>query len=1494
MEINDGLYIDANPGAVRNGVKTFALNIMYNEDGNTLINENGFEKYVDSISKDKTIIGKIELPTGVVLFIEHNSKDTKDEIIYIDNSETERKTITFKGEFSFSKEHPITGTFSYLKSNKLFVTFTEGINGDNETRILYLDPTVYAELTNKELLKPNITVEITDTKLLNLNPDITYPQLNVDIIDGGLKAGGYQFAIAIKLFDDSYSDYSLLSPVYYAACDYGEEISAESVTKKGFKINISDEGTYKLAVVYKSLTTEMCYETSDIVIKKGAKTFEFTTISNLKSISINDITISNIAYIRDEAQTSFNGMLLRANVETIEYSKITDYFTGNGVKALNKIKFTKKDFCHINNIGNVLNYKLSSNLTPDTLTDDEAITTLFKEKDLSNYGSFKEDEVYYFYIALLDIKGKFINAFPIFERGKVIDYFKDDILIKLWTYTVNLKDFWSHLKNDNVDGGNEIYYLIGGAVIYYAKSTPEISNSISQCLAVRDIGTNDVIGNTYKEPFRSTSRIRLYPIEYLVSNTQLPSFYINGVYHNTEIKACFNNLDDGAGNIDVSIDGWSTKNANEFNDSLQEKLKDLLTTTGNLSTVDFGKKVGSYDRLSEYSKPTNMSSEGDNVLIGSNNQVSGPLESGDLVHSVFDSDTVKFSDAKLIPIVNTATFYPVNNSAVSNAGCDSCYKFFDSSSDTQVSIFGKAFNSSDGIGNTNDIPIQTEPTYDTEQVIVSGVSKTAYKKTWDEGTKRIEIDNTSTPTKYYWVYDVYTKTLLFADEINKPPYLEKLVGNHYKETDDISKAIISVKKNIDKEEINLEEDSNIQESIDGSDSVDWILLFADDTGHFKSQLTVYNRGVVDLNRYADPEQIKTPDLYSLDLVPASVICKCDYNEPIALLGDTFVSYVTHRCTCPSKRFHNTGDSKHHNNSIYHIHRLIVTYPIKSRMNFLALHSGKSINSSIVKYIGTSSDEGFNYKANKANVSKLKKEVIAAFDDSEAGIQRIEKMFPQTSDAGAIIELGYRDYTVDNFWHTSNGAAYETSMNWKGFNDVTQFKNIDNIVDKFPSRIIRSNVNNMESNDIGWRKFKADSYKDIPITKGHITNILSDSKSLYIQMLHTLFVTSVKDSLGQGSEGTYIGTSDIFERTPTEIIFNNTGQIGCNNRFSSIITRYGYFVCDNFNHSIYHIKGENDVTKLSDIGMQNWFNKFIESDSTNPYKINGSFFTFDDYTSRLLFTQINNEADKRFTISYNFKTNLWSSFHSYIPITSWSNRLGTFVIDSNNKIYKINAKNKCIYFDGKIEPSIVQFIYNEEPLITKLFNHIEWRTMLIKNWNHLDAEKIKYVYNKTIDRLMVNTDTQSTGWLNTKISDVWYNSTALKYKSGRYIWNGLDDINKDLGGVKILNPNYIPFDINKFLESTNTTKSWYEFSKIQNQFAFITMVYFNRFMGTKVLEGGKEIEKDVEANNTDSVKIIADAEFNNSNEPLTSKNCTVKQAEFKLYNVDVIVTKDTRL
>ena len=210
------------------------------------------------------------------------------------------------------------------------------------------------------------------------------------------------------------------------------------------------------------------------------------------------------------------------------------------------------------------------------------------------------------------------------------------------------------------------------------------------------------------------------------------------------------------------------------------------------------------------------------------------------------------------------------------------------------------------------------------------------------------------------------------------------------------------------------------------------------------------------------------------------------------------------------------------------------------------------------------------------------------------------------------------------------------------------KKIDDIK-TFPSRIIRSDVNPSESTDIGWRRYKADAYKDVSIQKGAIENVLSDDIALYIQQQYTLLVAAIKDTLGNNDENTtYVGTSDLFQREPKEIIYSTTGKIGCNNRFSAIITHRGYLVCDVEKGEIYLVKNDQSVSELSDLGFKEWFKEHIYANATNPLSHSGCFFTYDEMHQRFIFTNKiidkNGAIDlyKSYSISYSLKTNLWLS------------------------------------------------------------------------------------------------------------------------------------------------------------------------------------------------------------------------------------------------------------
>ena len=148
--------------------------------------------------------------------------------------------------------------------------------------------------------------------------------------------------------------------------------------------------------------------------------------------------------------------------------------------------------------------------------------------------------------------------------------------------------------------------------------------------------------------------------------------------------------------------------------------------------------------------------------------------------------------------------------------------------------------------------------------------------------------------------------------------------------------------------------------------------------------------------------------------------------------------------------------------------------------------------------------------------------------------------------------------------------------------------------------------------------------------------------------------------------------------------------------------------------------------------------------------------------------------------------------------------------------------------------------------------------------------------------MINTDTQSTGILPMILDETWYDDHTLKYKAGRYLWNLIEDHIDNDRAFQILNPSNIPFEIDRLLGMRYEPKAWYEYSKIQNQFGYITMVYLNRFIDTTTNE---------DINETD-VNAIIDKYSDNID--ITSKDSNIKQAELRLYDINVVVTKNTRL
>lgn len=1369
MKVTEALYPNANPSSIKEDIKSFALNVMYNEDGGTLVNENGFKLHKD-YSFYGTCIGTIPIPTGVVLFfVDESGVSKKDTIIYHSDSNIEDGSaakdkiylsVAYDDQkhtvFNFSKDRPITGSYSYNKNKHLIITWTEGNTDDaNETRLLNLD-TVYddykeffggsyveGETAIHYQFDENYADIASFSKRLNLIPDVQYPNLTITAESGGtLLMGAYQFAIAYKLKTGEYTDYSLLSPVYYAAPLYNEDISVGNITTRQFKISLKDLDTqyskYKIGIIYKNETDEQAFEYDDLSTTEDTTVYINNTQSLIK-VDLNDIVIGTISYIKDQAHTNFNSQLIRANVSTNDVSPIDDYIKEQNLASTAYIDVECKE-------ANYHTTKVGS-------------TSDFIDNDLSNLTVVKDVESYFLYIGLIDYKGKLINCYPIrntdtsyafitpnFNNGKTT--------LGLYRWHINPAKFFDHLFNDSTIK-DLVRFQVKAYTFFYAQANDTNHSWLSNCLILRDTYINNVIGNNYKLPFKSNERYRLYPLEYLITDTKLGKCYLNGVARSRERMT---------GEFCLNRAGWE--------DGMENDLDKLY---------------------------------------------SGVFEGGDVVQSVLDSEHRKVitrkDDISIDPM-----FYAADNSAISNAASESCYKigklmgYF---GNLDASIMGDTLYENNPYQANTIKPIGTlneAGTYNTlvdlkdfsDRLKSGGDAAYANKITInrqclgnsdDEKLFRVLTDNNRS------IVDLYKDPLASVDSelyANVDPYIQNLVA---------SSPIITIKYTI------------------------------------------------------------TADRYNLDILETET------------KGDTFVGWITHRCITPGYGYTHNNDTQNLHNIIEYCHRLVISYYIYSRLNIQCLHSGNSINTRVYKIFERGILNMYNMSSSNENP-----------DDTENSV----KDSSRNSEFSKVNDLAYRSQKIDNYWHTDEGACYDMAMNHDGFKDATITKDFEEYTNNYPARIIRSNVNPSEATDLGWRKYKANNYKDISIQKGQIENIMSDDVSLYIQQRFSLLVAAIKDTLSGGGndDATYVGTSDIFQREPKEVIFSTTGKIGCNNRFSATVISLGYIVCDNEKGEIFICKSDTGVKEISDIGFKEWFKYHVPKDAINPYTANGTYFLYDELNNRLIFTckvlDVNGDIDtsKAYTVSYSFKTGTWSSFHSYIGDYAYVNRKNSFYL-KDSKIYEINAANKGIYFDNTINPSIVQFIYATEPTISKLFKHIEWRTQLIDGLLH-KLKKIRYIYDKTFDHLMINTDVQSTGLIRLTKLPEWYASTDIKYKADRWLYNLIEDRIKTDSDYWNFNTNFLPFlsakDVDDMIAiSTIASKPWYEYAKIQNAWAYITFIYDNKFFNPNN-------DAYVETKDTKQLPFDYDEVITNDN----LGNQEVKQLELRFTHVDVDVVKNNRV
>lgn len=267
----------------------------------------------------------------------------------------------------------------------------------------------------------------------------------------------------------------------------------------------------------------------------------------------------------------------------------------------------------------------------------------------------------------------------------------------------------------------------------------------------------------------------------------------------------------------------------------------------------------------------------------------------------------------------------------------------------------------------------------------------------------------------------------------------------------------------------------------------------------------------------------------------------------------------------------------------------------------------------------------------------------------------------------------------------------------------------------------------------WKTWLVDDYKEINKNKGIIMDIHEDDRDLIIQTRQATFITTGNEQLDVDTANAFIGSGNIFEREPIEILPSKEGTIGTQNSYCNITTKYGLLTIDREQGNIWLVRKGQQPVCISDMGLNQWckdnMNYIIEREEfeeDNPYNLFGYTAAFDYYNERFIITkkyyQLTAEAiilldqsnistdrlryidgrfiryqtgtplpqvielgntnyftNNSFTFSYTFvgKDKGWASYHDYTP---------DFIINTRNNLLSFKSKMVNIFGAANWESS----------------------------------------------------------------------------------------------------------------------------------------------------------------------------------------------------------------
>lgn len=497
----------------------------------------------------------------------------------------------------------------------------------------------------------------------------------------------------------------------------------------------------------------------------------------------------------------------------------------------------------------------------------------------------------------------------------------------------------------------------------------------------------------------------------------------------------------------------------------------------------------------------------------------------------------------------------------------------------------------------------------------------------------------------------------------------------------------------------------------------------------------------------------------------------------------------------------------------------------------------------LKYWGTS-DNKRHFNGNiQQGPDYLISRVASKTENNKYEIKKLEEVAPEFIGINA-------DFTKKNI----ERIYYPLEISYDYCNDCQN---------TFPNRIYYSKKDNLESTVDNYRIFLANNYRNLDGYGEEIVQLVVDKDELYaLCNNYTYYIPTRNQEVKTDASVAYIGTGSELSIPPKRLSSTTYSYGGCDNPLSVLTTEFGTFWVDAKGGRVFRLS--DSLAEISSLKMTSFFRNNLASNLATQYKKAtgedyayswqmtsdrgvGIITTYDpryarlilhkkDYKPKLPLSKFSERkgsgfiyvkdnrfyastdteiylTDTRFftphsfTISFNLKSNKWTSFHSYMP-EFMVNDHKTFYSVYQSKVYEHNDGTNRNYY-GAYAPFELETVFNKPFNQNKYYDSISLSgPMLYSN----DREGISHIwlYNDQYSTGKLKIKPYTNGFVNVAADEASERMVVDKYNISNFKDNSISGTRTRWQAT---------FDLDKSPVAIDFTKSVWDKVPIQGKYVY---------------------------------------------------------------------------